>query len=103
MRRRGAALPGLWSVALAPWATSLRVGGAANVSLTSQVTGVVSWYSSADEPRALDYNDYNQPGLYNPDAYCPSDHDPAIVGSRLGETTLYWLYLPLVACEYTSP
>ena len=31
-------------------------------------------------PRALDYNDYNQPGLYNPDAYRSSDHDPVLVG-----------------------
>jgi len=25
------------------------------------------------------------PGLYNPDAYRSSDHDPVIVGLRLGE------------------
>jgi predicted extracellular nuclease len=40
---------------------------------------------NADEPRALDYNDHNQPGLYNPDAYRSPEHDPAIVGLRLGE------------------
>jgi predicted extracellular nuclease len=58
------------------------------------VTGVVPWDSNADEPRALDYNNYNQPGLYNPDAYRSSDHDPAIVELSLGE----WgkLYLPMV-------
>jgi predicted extracellular nuclease len=30
---------------------------------------------NADEPRALDYNDFNQPGLYNPDQYRASDHE----------------------------
>ena len=61
------------------------------------------WYHPLDEPRALDYNDYNQPGLYSSDAYRSSDHDPVIVGLELGETTWHWLYLPLVAREYPSP
>ena len=74
-----------------------------NTSLAAQVTGVTHWHINADEPRALDYNDYNQPGLYSPDAYRSSDHDPAIVGLRLGEETRYPAYLPLVARGYTSP
>jgi predicted extracellular nuclease len=45
---------------------------------------------------ALDYNDYNQSGLYSPDAYRSSDHDPVIVGLSLGEVTVQRLYLPLV-------
>jgi uncharacterized protein len=55
-----------------------------NSSLTSQVTGVSEWHINADEPSALNYNDYNQAILYQPDAYASSDHDPLIVGLRLG-------------------
>jgi predicted extracellular nuclease len=62
---------------------------------------VTEWHINATEPRALDYNDYNQPGLYNPDAYRSSDHDPAITGLRLGKRTR--VYLPLVGRDYTSP
>jgi predicted extracellular nuclease len=51
--------------------------------LTSQATGVVEWHINADEPAALDYNDYNQPELYTPDQYRASDHDPVIVGLDL--------------------
>ena len=54
-----------------------------------------------DEPRALDYNDYNQPGLYSPDEYRSSDHDPAIVGLRLGEGWKAWLPL-VVASSVTN-
>jgi hypothetical protein len=49
-------------------------------NLTSQVTGVTVWHINADEPSALDYNDYNQSYLYNPDQYRSSDHDPVIIG-----------------------
>ncbi|MCO6450151.1 MAG: ExeM/NucH family extracellular endonuclease, partial [Caldilineales bacterium] len=52
-------------------------------NLTTQVTGVAEWHINADEPAALDYNDYNQPALYQPDAYRSSDHDPVIVGLQL--------------------
>jgi predicted extracellular nuclease/uncharacterized membrane protein len=54
-----------------------------NPDLTAQVTGVVEWHINADEPSALDYNDYNQDALYNPDQYRASDHDPVIVGLGL--------------------
>ncbi|MCP4715751.1 MAG: PKD domain-containing protein, partial [Deltaproteobacteria bacterium] len=37
------------------------------------------------EPPALDYNDYNQTILYQPDQYRSSDHDPIVVGLSLGE------------------
>ncbi|MGB6992695.1 MAG: hypothetical protein WBG00_05635, partial [Thermoanaerobaculia bacterium] len=33
-----------------------------------------------DEPRALDYNDFNQPALFSPDEFRSSDHDPVVVG-----------------------
>ena len=55
----------------------------ASPDLTPQVTGVVEWHINADEPAALDYNDYNQPTLYNPDQYRASDHDPVIIGLDL--------------------
>ena len=50
-----------------------------------------------DEPRALDYNDYIQPGLYNADPYRASDHDPVVVRLELGERQK--IYLPLVMTE----
>jgi predicted extracellular nuclease len=49
-------------------------------SLTARVMGATEWHINADEPNALNYNDYNQPELYNPDQYRASDHDPVIVG-----------------------
>jgi uncharacterized repeat protein (TIGR01451 family) len=51
----------------------------ANDSLAPQVAGATIWHINADEPRALDYQDYNPPYLYAPDAYRASDHDPVIV------------------------
>ncbi|RMG94041.1 MAG: ExeM/NucH family extracellular endonuclease [Chloroflexi bacterium] len=55
----------------------------ANSSLTPQVAGVAEWHINADEPRALDYNDFNQPLLYNPDPFRSSDHDPVLIGVDL--------------------
>jgi hypothetical protein len=52
----------------------------ANSSLSSQVSGVTEWHINADEPSALNYNNYNQAILYQPDAYAASDHDPVIIG-----------------------
>ncbi len=64
----------------------------ANASLADQVSGVAEWHINTDEPAVLDYNDYNQPaGLYNPDQYRASDHDPVIVGLSLlpsGDVTI---------------
>jgi len=42
----------------------------------------------------LDYNDYNQPGLYSADAYRSSEHDLAIMGLSLGEKPSYQGHLP---------
>lgn len=58
----------------------------ANSALTSMVTGVRVWHINADEPRVLDYNDFNQDGLYNADAYRASDHDPVLIGLDLAGT-----------------
>ena len=44
---------------------------------------MVEWHINADEPAALDYNDYNQSYLYTPEAYRASDHDPVLVGLNL--------------------
>ncbi|MER5999618.1 hypothetical protein ABT120_13675 [Nonomuraea angiospora] len=38
----------------------------------------------SDEPRIRDYNtEYNPPGLYQPDAFRSSDHDPLVIGLTL--------------------
>ncbi len=52
----------------------------ASPSLTARATDAAHWHINADEPAALDYNDYNQSYLYRPDPYRSSDHDPALVG-----------------------
>jgi predicted extracellular nuclease len=52
--------------------------------LTPLVTGVAEWHVNADEPVALDYNtEFNQPLLYQPNAFRSSDHDPVVVGLDL--------------------
>ena len=44
------------------------------------VTGAAFWHINADEPRGLDYNNFNQPDLYQPDEFRFSDHDPVLIG-----------------------
>lgn len=61
--------------------------GLASTGLLSQVTGAAFWHVNADEPRALDYNDFNQPALFNPDEFRASDHDAVIVGLELAPPT----------------
>ncbi len=51
----------------------------ASPALAGSVTGVVIWHINADEPRGLDYNDFNQPGLYHADEFRSSDHDPVVI------------------------
>ncbi|MCP4047356.1 MAG: ExeM/NucH family extracellular endonuclease, partial [Gammaproteobacteria bacterium] len=58
----------------------------ANDDLAGQVTGVTIWHINGDEPSALNYNDYNQAILYQPDAYAASDHDPVLVGFDLSHS-----------------
>lgn len=49
-----------------------------------RVTSATIWHLNSDEPRILDYNtEYNPPGLYKPDAYRSSDHDPVVIGLTL--------------------
>jgi predicted extracellular nuclease len=57
-------------------------------SLTSQVSGVGEWHINADEPSVLDYNTNFKSaaqivGLYAPDRFRMSDHDPVLVGLTL--------------------
>ena len=51
--------------------------------LAGQVTGTTIWHINADEPEAMNYNDYNQDALYAPDPYRSSDHDPVLIGLDL--------------------
>jgi predicted extracellular nuclease len=56
----------------------------ANATLAPFVTGTAEWHINADEPIALDYNtEFNQPLLYQANAFRSSDHDPVIVGLDL--------------------
>ncbi len=60
--------------------------GLAGPDLVDNVTGATIWHSNADEPLILDYNtEFNPPGLYQPNAYRASDHDPLVIGLQLTE------------------
>jgi predicted extracellular nuclease len=48
-------------------------------NFASQVYQVSELHINADEPTALDYNDYNQALLYAPNMYRYADHDPIMV------------------------
>jgi predicted extracellular nuclease len=50
-----------------------------SAAMTPQVSGTTHWHINSDEPRGLDYNDFNQPGLFNPDEFRASDHDAIVV------------------------
>ncbi len=64
----------------------------ASSSAQDSVTGVTEWHINADEPSALDYNDYNWEPLFNGDAYRASDHDPVLIG-----VSLKWIiYMPIM-------
>ncbi|MEM7586476.1 MAG: ExeM/NucH family extracellular endonuclease [Acidobacteriota bacterium] len=50
-------------------------------SLATRVTGVGVWHINSDEPVFLDYRiEANPPGLYRPDPFRSSDHDPVLIG-----------------------
>jgi hypothetical protein len=58
--------------------------GLASPELLDNVSGAAIWHINADEPLILDYNtEFNPPGLYAPDAYRSSDHDPVVIGLNL--------------------
>ncbi len=54
--------------------------------LDNQTTGAAIWHVNSDEPRVLDYNDGNPPGLYEANAFRSSDHDPVLIGLDLDTT-----------------
>jgi predicted extracellular nuclease len=56
-----------------------------NAAMTPEVSGAALWHINSDEPRGLDYNDFNQPGLFNPDQFRSSDHDAVVLGFLLDE------------------
>ncbi len=63
----------------------------ASASLAAQVTGVTTWHINADEPSVLDYQTgfksaAQRATLYAPDPLRSSDHDPVLVGIRLGRS-----------------
>ena len=71
----------------------------ANKALLTQVTGTSDWHINSDEPVSFDYNDTikdtgeasfeAKPSalpLYEANQYRTSDHDPVIVGLKLGGT-----------------
>jgi len=62
-------------------------------SLKYQFTTGGKWHINADEPLFLDYNtefksDAQITGLYQPNPYRSSDHDPVLVGLRLTTPTI---------------
>ncbi len=59
----------------------------ASPSMFAQIPYVFDMHVNADEPRALDYNDYNQPGLYASDVYRYADHDPLMITLSSWEVT----------------
>ncbi|MBT8198000.1 MAG: ExeM/NucH family extracellular endonuclease, partial [Acidimicrobiia bacterium] len=61
--------------------------GLASPSILPKVTGAAFWHINADEPSGLDYNNYNQDALYNPDPWRSSDHDPVLIGLQTGAPT----------------
>ena len=62
----------------------------ASSSAAAKITDVTIWHINVDEPEVLDYNLENKAvGLYAPDQYRSSDHDPVIVDLELGGTQEY--------------
>jgi predicted extracellular nuclease len=72
----------------------------ASPSLTPQVVGAAVWHVNSDEPRALDYNDYNQPLLYQAGSYRSADHDPVLI--YLDPQSRHKLILPLIVKQTIS-
>jgi hypothetical protein len=54
-----------------------------DAGLAPLVTGADIWHVNSLEPPAKDYTGFNDPALYEPNAYRSSDHDPLLVGLDL--------------------
>ena len=50
--------------------------------LAPLVTGADIWHINSIEPPAKDYTSFNNPALFEPNAFRSSDHDPLLVGPR---------------------
>jgi len=60
--------------------------GLASGSLASQITGATEWHINSQEPNLLAYStEFKDPGFYSDDPYAASDHDPLIIGLKLGQ------------------
>jgi uncharacterized protein len=55
----------------------------ANTALFGQIAGAGAWHINADEPRAFDYNDFNQAAAYSANQFRAADHDPLVIGLNL--------------------
>jgi len=56
--------------------------------MAAQVSGATDWHINADEPAVLDYNvEFKSQDLYAATPYRASDHDPVIIGLRLGKAS----------------
>jgi len=54
-------------------------------AMTPEISGAAFWHINSDEPSGLDYNDFNQDGLFNPDQFRSSDHDAVVIGFLVDE------------------
>ncbi|MBW6421353.1 ExeM/NucH family extracellular endonuclease [Rhizobium sp. XQZ8] len=60
--------------------------GLASETLAGQVTGATEWHINSQEPNLLAYStEFKDPGFYSADPYAASDHDPLIIGLKLGQ------------------
>ncbi|MBN2258407.1 MAG: ExeM/NucH family extracellular endonuclease [Anaerolineaceae bacterium] len=67
-------------------------------NMTFQLSGVDFFHINADEISFIDYNTEYKGGSYSPDLYLPhmyrsSDHDPVVVGLKLGA---YQYWMPII-------
>ncbi|HYD80878.1 MAG TPA: ExeM/NucH family extracellular endonuclease [Paucimonas sp.] len=57
----------------------------ASSGLLGEITGVTHWHNNSDESTLLDYNtEFKTTDLFSADPYRASDHDPVIIGLKLG-------------------
>jgi uncharacterized protein len=54
-----------------------------DADLAPFVTGADIWHVNSPEPPAKDYTGFNDPALYEPNAFRSSDHDPLLIGLDL--------------------
>ncbi|MEL7021371.1 MAG: ExeM/NucH family extracellular endonuclease, partial [Bacteroidota bacterium] len=75
----------------------------ANDNFNSLVSDFESWNINAEEPRALDYNDFNQAALYKADPFRSSDHNPVLIGMRSSSSLpISWVEFEAVATHKTT-